>query len=81
MLEIRELRAAAGDRATLAKYAAELADLFIVSGVEIAEGQDTVDVAPHPGPRCERCWKHYDQLAADPNDVCVRCADALKAKS
>jgi isoleucyl-tRNA synthetase len=72
---------AAGDRGTLEKYAAELADLFIVSAVAIEAGHDTVDVAAHTGPRCERCWKHYDQLAAEPNDICVRCADALKAKS
>jgi isoleucyl-tRNA synthetase len=71
----------AGDRSTLDKYQAELADLFIVSDVAITAGQDTVLVEPHPGPRCERCWKHYDQLATEPNDVCVRCADALKAKS
>ncbi|HEY5946920.1 MAG TPA: isoleucine--tRNA ligase [Kofleriaceae bacterium] len=71
----------ATERAALDKYAAELVDLFIVSGVAIESGHDTVVVEPHAGPRCERCWKHYDQLAADPNDVCVRCADALKAKS
>ena len=72
---------AAGDRATLEKYKDELADLFIVSGVAIAAGQDTVKVEPHSGPRCDRCWKHYDHLAADPNDVCERCAAALKARS
>ena len=71
----------AGDRATLEKYQGELADLFIVSAVELAAGADTVVVEPHPGPRCERCWKHYDQLAADPPDVCERCAAALKARS
>jgi isoleucyl-tRNA synthetase len=72
---------AAGDRPTLEKYAAELADLFIVSDVRIAAGDGTVEVETHTGPKCERCWKHYDSLAADPNDVCVRCAAALKAKS
>jgi isoleucyl-tRNA synthetase len=72
---------AAGDRAVLEKYQGELADLFIVSGVAIAAGHDTVEVQPHTGPRCERCWKHYDHLAAEPNDVCERCAAALKAKS
>ncbi|HSD88838.1 MAG TPA: class I tRNA ligase family protein, partial [Kofleriaceae bacterium] len=67
--------------ATLQKYKDELADLFIVSGVEIASGDETVVVEAHTGPRCERCWKHYDKLAADPVDVCERCATALKAKS
>ena len=72
---------AAGDRDTLVKYQAELADLFIVSGVDIAQGDGTVTVEAHPGPRCERCWKHFDALAADPPDVCARCAEALKVKS
>ena len=72
---------AGNDRATLDMYAAELADLFIVSDVTIAAGQDTVTVEAHPGQRCERCWKRYAMLASDPNDVCVRCAEALKVKS
>ena len=72
---------ARGDRSVLEKYQDELADLFIVSAVAIAPGEDTVAVEPHTGPRCERCWKHYDQLAAEPSDVCVRCAEALKVKS
>ncbi len=70
---------AGADRDTLAKYQGELADLFIVSAVEIAAGEGTVQVAAHPGPRCERCWKHFDKLAAEPNDVCDRCAAALAA--
>jgi isoleucyl-tRNA synthetase len=78
------LRHAATDRA-LAAHADELADLFIVSGVKlvvtdapIAPG-DEVAVALHPGPRCERCRKHFASLAAEPNDVCQRCAEALRA--
>ncbi|MEO8553682.1 MAG: class I tRNA ligase family protein, partial [Kofleriaceae bacterium] len=73
------LHASPADRAILEKHAAELADLFIVSGVTVAAGEGTVDVIAHPGPKCERCWKHYDHLAADPNDVCERCASALVA--
>lgn len=80
-VDARVTLSAAADRPTLEKYQAELADLFIVSAVQIAAGEDTVSVEAHAGPRCERCWKHYDALAADPPDVCVRCAAALKAKS
>ncbi|MGN6104732.1 MAG: isoleucine--tRNA ligase [Kofleriaceae bacterium] len=66
------------DRAVLARYEGELADLFIVSAAVIgAPGEGTVEVAEHPGPRCERCWKHFDKLAAEPSDVCERCAKAL----
>jgi isoleucyl-tRNA synthetase len=57
----------------------QLADLFIVSSVQLTKAvADDVKVADHAGARCERCWKHYDQLAADPADVCERCATALK---
>ena len=76
------LAASDADRAVLEQYAAELADLFIVSSVAIAslaDGDSAVTVADHPGPRCERCWKHFDHLAASPNDVCERCAAALAA--
>jgi len=74
------------DRAVLARYAGELADLFIVSAVELGaavggDGDGAVDVAAHPGPRCERCWKHFDALAREPSDVCERCAAALVARS
>jgi isoleucyl-tRNA synthetase len=66
------------EREALTTLSEELADLFIVSNVELASGDNTVDVTEHTGPRCERCWKHYDHLAADPADVCDRCATALK---
>ncbi|HTR50149.1 MAG TPA: isoleucine--tRNA ligase [Kofleriaceae bacterium] len=75
------LRASAADRAALDKVRDELADIFIVSAVAIEAGDGTVAVALHPGPRCERCWKHYERLAADPPDVCERCSQALRAKS
>ena len=74
------LHVAAADRAVLARHAAELADLFIVSAVTLADGEGTATVELHAGPRCERCWKHYDKLAADPPDVCTRCAGALTAR-
>ena len=67
--------------AFLATYRNELADLFIVSEVSLREtsGADagTVIVELHAGPRCERCWKHFASLAAEPADVCERCATAL----
>jgi isoleucyl-tRNA synthetase len=65
----------------LAMHADELADLFIVSAVELedAPGEVTIEVAEHDGHRCERCWKWYPALAASPNDVCDRCAGALAA--
>jgi isoleucyl-tRNA synthetase len=64
-------------------YGDELADLFIVSEVRLATAAtaaaEEVQVELHTGPRCERCRKHFEALAADPNDVCERCAEALRA--
>ena len=72
------LHAPDAERDVLRRYERELADLFIVSGVTLGAKTDgTVDVDAHPGPRCERCWKHFDKLAANPADVCERCASAL----
>ncbi len=66
------------DDLVLRTYADELADLFIVSDVVLASGTSgEVGVEVHTGPKCERCWKHFDKLAADPPDVCERCATAL----
>lgn len=75
------LGANAADRAVLTRHAGELADLFIVSSVHIEDGDATVRVVQHPGPRCNRCWKHFDRLAAEPADVCQRCATALAARN
>ncbi len=76
-----ELHPVAADRPTLARYATELADLFIVSAVTIGgAGDGTAVVREHAGPRCERCWKHFEKLAADPDDVCERCATALAGR-
>ena len=78
------LHPGAADREVLARYAGELADLFIVSGVVLgAPGQGAegaVDVAEHAGARCARCWKRFDALAPEPDDVCVRCAAALSGR-
>jgi isoleucyl-tRNA synthetase len=64
----------------LAAYRDELADLFIVSDVRLVTADaERIEVELHPGPRCERCRKRVDALAAEPNDVCQRCAEALRA--
>jgi isoleucyl-tRNA synthetase len=77
------LRFPAGYR-ELDAYRDELADLFIVSDVELvsldaASAEAQVEVELHPGSRCERCRKRFAVLAAEPNDVCQRCAEALRA--
>ena len=51
-----------------------------MSAVTLGEGEAAVDVAEHGGLRCARCWKWFDALAAEPADVCGRCAEALAAR-
>ena len=64
-----------------AAHPGQLADLFIVSEVTLADdGTTRVEVAEHGGVRCERCWKRFARLAAQPDDVCDRCAEALAAQ-
>jgi isoleucyl-tRNA synthetase len=56
-------------------------ELFIVSGVDFAEGAELAcEVVPASGEKCPRCW-NYRELGGNHNhpDVCTRCGDALDA--
>ena len=60
-----------------------LADLFIVSQVEITVGGElAVSVSEAAGQKCERCWKHHPLVGADMAHptLCPRCASVI-AKS
>lgn len=63
--------------------------VFIVSQVEIAEGEDafkgdveglSVSVAKAEGEKCERCWIYSDTVGSDSEHptLCSRCAGVLK---
>ncbi len=58
----------------------ELEELFILSDLEIAPGAEAeVEVAKTPHVRCERCWRHREDVgrsAAHPT-ICTRCEEAL----
>ncbi|MCG8418481.1 MAG: isoleucine--tRNA ligase [Proteobacteria bacterium] len=76
----------ADDRIILEAYQHELADLFIVSEVRLADDDardDTVqiEVEKHDGQRCERCWKWFDVLSDRVADLCQRCDDAMMAQA
>jgi len=61
--------------------AAVFEELFIVSGVEFAAGEEFACVVePATGDKCPRCW-NYRELGGNANhaDVCERCGDALDA--
>ncbi len=57
-----------------------LAEMFIVSAVELVPGSEIeVDVQPATGDKCPRCW-NTRELGADPRnpEVCARCAEVLQ---
>ena len=61
--------------------AAVFEELFIVSEVSFAEGEELAcAVTPASGEKCPRCW-NYRTLGGNPNhpDVCERCGDVLDA--
>jgi isoleucyl-tRNA synthetase len=68
-------------RGSAAKHCDQLAELFIVSSVEIVECKgDGVDVAVvrSAGERCDRCWRHVNDLLSENSwHVCRRCQKVL----
>ena len=67
----------------------QLADLFIVSDVEIAQGSGAAGVkvpgiqaavSEAKGEKCERCWKHHIKVGADKEHptLCPRCARVIR---
>jgi isoleucyl-tRNA synthetase len=69
--------------AVLRKNAAQLAELFIVSNVEMDFVQDVqapvIEVFAAEGDRCPRCWRTVsEETETALGTVCPRCADALE---
>ncbi|MBE0477255.1 MAG: isoleucine--tRNA ligase [Coriobacteriia bacterium] len=58
-----------------------LADLFIVSAVELREGDSVaVEVLPAEGEKCPRCWNVRTDIGSVPEhtEVCGRCGRVLE---
>ncbi len=53
--------------------AAELAELFIVADVAVADGVSVTRTEYH---KCGRCWRHLPEVAVD-GALCDRCADVV----
>jgi isoleucyl-tRNA synthetase len=63
-------------------FPGNLANLFIVSRVELAEGGDiAVQVSRAAGAKCERCWTYSEKVGrlAHPG-LCERCSSVLEAR-
>ena len=59
----------------------ELADLLIVSQVEVSDSVTEVQVAAAQGEKCQRCWKHHIKVGSDTEHpaLCPRCAKVIRA--
>ena len=53
----------------------DLADLFIVSQIELKQGDTAVEVKAAQGVKCPRCWKFSP--SADAEGLCPRCAEVM----
>ena len=76
------VRASGPTHDLLVKHRGLLAELFIVSAVELEAGPGDVEarVERAPGAKCERCWNYSTSVgrsAATPT-FCARCADVVK---
>jgi isoleucyl-tRNA synthetase len=60
-------------------FPGNLANLFIVSRVEVAEGPElSVRVSRAPGAKCERCWTYSENVGRLRHPgVCERCDQVL----
>ena len=64
----------------LSEYFSQLRYIFIVSQVEVHEGDAfAVKIEKADGSKCERCWNYSFRVGEFENypTVCERCADAL----
>ncbi len=66
----------------LQPYADYLASVFIVSQVELREGDaEEIEVLPPTGAKCERCWLVLESVGrhSEHPTLCGRCVEALNA--
>ncbi len=58
----------------------KLAEIFIVSSVNVFEGEDNITITAAEGGKCERCWTVSETVGtvADHPTICARCAANLE---
>lgn len=60
---------------------AEIEEFLILSNLSIAKGAKGVTVGRTEAPKCERCWRHRDEVGshAEHPTLCGRCTEAVQA--
>jgi isoleucyl-tRNA synthetase len=62
------------------KYRAELDEIFVISDLRLEESTNfSVEVSKTSNARCERCWRHREDVGSHPEypTLCGRCAKVL----
>jgi isoleucyl-tRNA synthetase len=80
-LDAKAVIQAKGERfKVLTEMKDSLREYFIVSAVELSEGEPKALGAKADGEKCERCWHYSTSIGADPafSGVCPKCVSALK---
>jgi len=73
------LTAAPSEMLLLDSLRAELEELFILSDLTFTPGEESVvGVTKTPAARCERCWRHREEVGASTAHptLCARCEEA-----
>ncbi len=55
----------------------EIADICIVSAVDMKEGEPSVTIEKASGEKCVRCWKVLEEVSSE-TELCNRCTDAVE---
>jgi isoleucyl-tRNA synthetase len=58
---------------------AEIEEFLILSNLSIAKGTKDVVIGKTEAAKCERCWRHRDEVGshAEHPTLCGRCVEAL----
>jgi isoleucyl-tRNA synthetase len=60
---------------------AEIEEFLILSNLSVSKGAKEISVAKVSSEKCERCWRHRDEVGshAEHPTLCGRCAEAVSA--
>ena len=60
---------------------AEIEEFLILSNLSIVKGPKSVVIAKNESAKCERCWRHRDEVGslAEYPTLCGRCTEAVQA--
>ncbi|MBX9577392.1 MAG: isoleucine--tRNA ligase [Chthoniobacterales bacterium] len=62
---------------------AEIEEFFILSHLELEEGEEQITISLEAAEKCERCWRHRADVGshAEHPTLCGRCASTVEVKS